>query len=234
MADKKQNLTRLAETVKAKKFINQYVNEHGVMPAVEAVTSAKTLTPAEEADIDNQIKVDNLINRACATKVTGVWDYIKDEASWNASYQNGALKDYYVWADQVNAPYKEDLWNTVENRAARLSDAKKDPETGEYLLDENGSYIYENCERCWKGAFNAPGAQYPWCAVKFEPFYGIIKFEHEGTEVYPWGEDFRKFKRTFGIASIPGEFNKPEWKSDINGNTTFDPSKLVVTRFVEE
>ena len=52
------------------------------------------------------------------------FDYIHDSASWQQSYQNGGLKKYYEWSDAVNAPYKEDLWNTVANRAANITDAK--------------------------------------------------------------------------------------------------------------
>lgn len=236
MANKKEHLTELAENVKAKRFINKYLKEQGVMPSVEDVATAKTLTQEEEARIDTQIQVDNLVKRASATEVAGVWDYIVDEASWNASYASGALKDYYVWADSIQ-PYKEDLWNEADQRPANWNDIVKDGE-GNPIEFEDG-YHYEDkngnpCVRCWKGAFNAPGAEYPWCGVKFEPFKGIIKLEYEGEEVFPWGEEFRTFKRTFAIASIPGEFNKPEWKSDFNGNTTFDNSKLNVTRYVEE
>ena len=46
------------------------------------------------------------------------WDYIHDKTSWDKSYSNGVLKNYYNWADTVTTPYREDLWNTVENRAA--------------------------------------------------------------------------------------------------------------------
>lgn len=236
MANRKQHLTELTENVKAKKFINKQYKETGEMPSVEAVAEAKELTPAELAQVDVMVQAAELADMAEASSYTPDWDYIVDEASWNASYASGALKDYYVWADQVNAPYKEDLWNTVENRPARLSDAKKDPETGEYILDENGNYIYENCERCWKGAFYAPGAQYPWAAVKFQPLFATIKFSYEGKDdVFPWGKAMRAFKRTFAIASIPGEFEMAEWKSDFDGNTSdFEKSKFGITLYKEQ
>lgn len=227
MANKKQHLTELAELVKAKKFINAYFKEEGKMPSVDAVAQAKVLTPDEVAKVDLQVEIDNLAKLSDAEQVAGQWDYIYNEASWNASYENGALKDYYEWADGLS-PYKEDLWNTVENRAANWNDIEKD-EKGNPIEYEDG-YHYLNCVRCWKGAFNAPGAAYPWCAVKFSPFYGTIKLEYEGKEAYPWGQAFRQFKRTFGIESIPNALGA-EYKCDFEGNTTFDYSKLNVTFF---
>ncbi len=83
------------------------------------------------------------------------------QSAWEEEYNNpnSTLRKYYAWSDEANKPYKEDLWNYVENRAANLSDARK--VDGEYVLDENGNYIYDNCDRCWLGAINAPGASYP-------------------------------------------------------------------------
>ena len=160
----------------------------------------------------------------------GEFDYIHDEESWNESYAAGGLKLYYEWSDKANAPYKEDLWNTVENRAANVNDARKDPETGELVLDENGNYIYDNCERCWVGALNAPGAKYPWIVMKLPiPFEGTIKFSYEGKEdVYPWGEAARTFGRGFGCASIPTELGD-EFLLDNEGNTSFDVTKFEAT-----
>ena len=155
------------------------------------------------------------------------WDYIIDEASWNASYQGGVLKDYYEWAD-ASSPYKEDLWNTVENRAANWNDIEKDGQ-GNPIEYEDG-YHYINCERCWKGAINAPGAKYPWAAVSLpKPFTGVVKFVYdEGESVYPWGSESKEFTKGFGVASIPTELGE-EFLLDSEGNTTFDDSKLKIT-----
>ena len=237
MANKKQHLTELAEMVKAKKFINKYAKDNaGAMPSVDAVADAKELTQAELAKIDFMVEADNLADMAEAKKVAGVFDYIVDEASWNASYENGALKDYYEYYDAAS-PYKEDLWNEADQRPANWNDIVKEDgvpvefEDGYHYVDRLGN----PCVRCWKGAFNAPGAQYPWCAVKFQPFYGIIEFNYEDKDsVFPWGKAMRQFKRTFGIASIPGEFEMPEWKSTYEGNTTFDLSKFSVTIYEEK
>lgn len=216
----------LAEREKAQNFIRGYYKDNGQMPAVDDVKVQKELTQEEEAKVDLDAQIGTLIDQASKEKVAS-WDYIYDENSWNESYENGALKDYYVWADEKGSyPYKEDLWNTVENRAANWNDIEKD-ENGTPIEYEDG-YHYANCVRCWNGAINAPGAQYPWCGLKFEPFNGCIRFVYDGGEaVYPWG-NYKEFKRTFGIASIPEELGS-EYKLDGEGHTTFDPSKLIVT-----
>lgn len=220
--------TIFAENQKAKEFARSYFAEHGEMPTSEEVAEAKTLTVEEMNEIVFNDEVSELV-AASAGEFVGDWEYIWNEETWNESYENGGLKDYYVWSDKANAPYKEDLWNTVKNRAANITDARKDPETGEYVLDENGNYIYDDCVRCWLGALNAPGAAYPWCCVDIKPFAGNIKFKYNGgDDVYPWGEDTRVFKRTFAIASIPSELGM-EYKLDEQGHTTFVPENLVVT-----
>ena len=174
------------------------------------------------------------------------YDYIHDEASWNASYENGGLKKYYIWSDAANAPYKEDLIytdpDTGETRPASLNDAKKDPETGEYLLDDNGNYIYENCGRSWAGAFAAPGAKYPWIVLNFDTdVNSTVKLQYEGkADVTPWGDAVfgigRKpdgSDRLFGCASVPTGFGE-EFLEDAEGNTSFDPSKFKVILVKQE
>lgn len=64
MADKKQHLTKLAQTVKAKKFVNQYYKENGVMPALSLVQGAKELTEEDLANIQHMMEVDNLVEMA--------------------------------------------------------------------------------------------------------------------------------------------------------------------------
>lgn len=65
MADKKQHLTKLVQTVKAKKFVNQYCKEHdGAMPALSLVKEAKVLTAEDEANIKHMMEVDNLVEMA--------------------------------------------------------------------------------------------------------------------------------------------------------------------------
>ena len=164
------------------------------------------------------------------------FDYIHDEASWNESFANGGLKKYYEWSDRVNKPYKEDLWNTVANRPANINDAKKDPETGEYILDENGNYIYENCERCWLGAVKAPGAKYPWIALNFDTNINSkvnfkYEYEDETKTVSPWGTKVFGIN-SFGCASVASEFGDndfllPENRTD-GRQSTFDITKFKV------
>lgn len=64
MADKKQHLTDLASKVKAKKFINKYYAEKGVMPSLAEVNAAKELSDADIANIDYIMAVDNLVEMA--------------------------------------------------------------------------------------------------------------------------------------------------------------------------
>ena len=64
MADKKEHLTKLAQTVKAKKFVNQYYKENGVMPALSLVKAAKELTEEDLANIQHMMEVDNLVEMA--------------------------------------------------------------------------------------------------------------------------------------------------------------------------
>lgn len=207
----------LAEKRKANKFAKSYLKEHGELPSVEAITEAKELTAAEVAKLELNAEISELSNGAS-------WDYIWNEETWNASYENGVLKDYYVWADGLS-PYKEDLWNTVELRPANWNDIEKDGQ-GNPIEYEDG-YHYINCVRCWLGAVNAPGAQYPWCGVRINPFEGIIKWDYKGQVAYPWGEEKRVFKRTFAVASIPAELGE-QYKL-VNGVTTFEPEHLKVT-----
>ena len=64
MADKKQHLTKLVQTVKAKKFVNQFYKEKGVMPALSDVKAAKELTEEDLANIQHMMEVDNLVEMA--------------------------------------------------------------------------------------------------------------------------------------------------------------------------
>ena len=64
MTKKEEHLTKLVQTVKAKKFVNQYYKEKGVMPALSLVKSAKELTDDELANIQHTMEVDNLVEMA--------------------------------------------------------------------------------------------------------------------------------------------------------------------------
>lgn len=64
MAKKEEHLTKLVQTVKSKKFVNQYYKENGVMPALSLVKSAKELTDDELANIQHMMEVDNLVEMA--------------------------------------------------------------------------------------------------------------------------------------------------------------------------
>ena len=198
---------------------------------VAAPGSSATTTPPptdttnDTGDKPSEIEVET---ESTEEPVKAEWDFIYDEDSWNAAYEKPTMQAYYEWSDRINKPYKEDLYNTVEGRAANSNDAREDS-NGEKVVDENGNYIYDNCERCWEGAINAPGAKYPWAVVTLpEGFEGVIKFVYDGGEpVYPFGEESKQFQNTFGVVSIPNEFGD-EYLLNSNGETTFDHSKLEI------
>ena len=64
MANKEEHLTKLVQTVKAKKFVNQYYKEKGAMPSLAEVKSAKVLTEEDQANIQHMMEVDNLVEMA--------------------------------------------------------------------------------------------------------------------------------------------------------------------------
>lgn len=168
------------------------------------------------------------------------WSNLANEASWNAAYadENGTLRKYYNYYDEANFPYQEDLWNTVENRPANGLDIETEDgrpvwEGGVPVVDENGHSIYVNCERCWKGAINAPEASYPWAVVEVPAdFEGTIALQYKGGEpVYPWGEEDKVFSKGFAIASIPTELNMPELKVNEAGEAevALEEGDVVIT-----
>jgi len=61
---KREHLTKLVQTVKAKKFVNNFYKENGVMPALSEVKEAKVLTAEDEANIKHMMEVDNLVEMA--------------------------------------------------------------------------------------------------------------------------------------------------------------------------
>lgn len=65
MADKKlEHLTELARDIKAKKFVNKYYAENGVMPSLAEVNAAKALSDDDMAKINQIMAVDNLVDMA--------------------------------------------------------------------------------------------------------------------------------------------------------------------------
>lgn len=169
---------------------------------------------------------------------------INNEYSYNQNFvERTALWMYYSWSDQANAPYKEDLWNTVKNRAANINDARKNELTGEYELDAAGNYIYDNCVRCWKGAVGAPGAKYPWITFKYEeetPVVVIFKYTYpDGTvkTVKPWGDKLfggstDNPRRVWGVASVAQEFGDNDFLLEQNRtdgkSSTFDINRFEI------
>ena len=138
------------------------------------------------------------------------FNVVDTEAAYDASCVDGVLAAYYAKCDGGwTKPYKEDLWNTVENRAANGTDWHK--EAGEYVFDADGYYIYDNCVRCWDGAINAPGAKWPWVCFDFSknPLYpgGKVVMTYGGGEekvVYTNSSDSAKSWLVESIVTITG------------------------------
>lgn len=249
-------ILEIVKAIYAEKFINKYGKAFSYLTTSTMERLANNVKDVETSDIPKSISTllnikyngkDYNINfeSMCVSpdintyyeyknSISKYYSLIKDETSYNNCT---TLAQYYAWSDQVNAPYKEDLYNTVEKRAANINDAKKDLETNEYLLDEYGNYIYENCERCWEGAINAPGAKFPWMVVDYTgeiPATITFKYTYsDGTvkEVKPWGEKIfggnpEEPRKTWGIASLAGEFENDDFLLSENRNdgkeSTFD------------
>ena len=211
--------------------------EGGRLVKIIGVGAGTTIITAvsEGSKLSCSINVEVVAEAIDTETASNSFDFIHDKSSWEASYASGGLKMYYEWSDRVNKPYKEDLLytdpETGETRAASLADAKKDPETGEYILDENGSYIYENCTRCWEGALAAPGSAYPWIVPYFNTnINSKIRLEYEGLEsVMPWGNKVFGSNKSFGCASVSTEFNHPSLLLPECGNP--EESDFDITKF---
>ena len=252
-----ETIENLLKAIYAERIVNKYNSSIGISES-SMMELANLIKSAQEGSNSNPLKTflnidgnEVKFESVCSNDDTWeeyqkgfidyskCYDYIHDEASWNESYLNGGLKKYYEWSDRVNAPYKEDLWNIIEERAANINDARKDPDTGEYILDNNGNYIYDNCERCWLGAVKAPGAKYPWIVPYFEDDVNAkLIFRYEGKEdVMPWGDKLFGIgkkedgsDRLFGAASVASEFGDNNFLISENrtdgGESTFDINKF--------
>lgn len=83
---------------------------------VEAEQSEETpVTPDEETPVTPD-EGDTTPDEPQVIEEEATWAYVNNEDSWNESYANGALKDYYA------ANPSEDLWNATEGRAANFND----------------------------------------------------------------------------------------------------------------
>lgn len=95
----------------------------------------------------------------------------------------------------------------------------------------------ETCVHCWEGTINAPGAKLPWAVVDVKSPYdlsehdGKIEFQYDGSNYYPFGNEFRKFKG-FGIVSLPSLIGIET--IDVEHTETIDKSALTVKGYVKE
>ena len=318
----------LPEDVASEQYVDQKI-EDLVGGAPETLDTLKEIAEALEDNATMQMVADAISTKANADDVftkdeiierigivgseveSDVYEYIYDKASWEESYNNGVLKEYYTKYPN------EDLWNfdtntrpgfndkiyTVEvytdaecegeyvvkqyhaqwysdNGVQRIYDVEEEgldleertyyylptffdvpadifqlygganggyvatPEdlvypTGKYIKVKEVSFGGPNVRPAWEAAVSAPGAQFPWIALKVENVSNkIVKFEYEGkAPVYPWGENrFGLGGKAWGIASVAHEWEEngfliPEnenngdesWSSDENG---FDINKF--------
>lgn len=216
--------------------------EHGGYPEITGETSPYPNTSYKTGDKVDFFDNGNVIEQTednpeppvPTEEESDSYDFVYDEASWNESEANGALKKYHEKYPE------EDWWNVKADRACNYNDrlykgtldddfveatvtwASDDaqmltidgveyyghifygftPEdvelfedieltesTGKTLAITEITYS-DNCERCWKGAVNNPGAKYPWVCPNFtEDVDAQVIFRYEGfDDVQPWGE----------------------------------------------
>lgn len=218
--------------------------EHGGYPEITGQTSPYTDTSYKTGDDPDFFHNGNVIEQPEVNPEPPVppvppeeesdeYDYVYDEASWNESEANGALKKYHEKYPE------EDWWNVKENRACNYNDrlyvgtidgeevnagvkwvsdaaqsltidgtvyyghifygftpedvelfedAELTESTGKILVITEITYS-DDCERCWEGAINNPGAKYPWVCPNFtEDVNAQVIFRYEGfDDVQPWG-----------------------------------------------
>jgi len=126
-------------------------------------------------------------NKACAYNdrlYKGTLDGENVEASvkWASSSAQIVTVDgteYYAHIFYGFKPKDLKLFNNVE-----LTES-----TGKIFAITEVTYSGD-CERCWKGAINNPGAKYPWVCPNFtEDVDAQVIFRYEGfDDVQPWGD----------------------------------------------
>ena len=154
------------------------------------------------------------------------FEYIYDETTWNESFANGVLKQYY-------AKYPdEDMWVFADQEHFD----NNDPTGGHYGLGTdkiNGEWT-PLAKHCWAGTVNATGAKLPWICVNFNSdAQANVIFTYDGkANVKPWGNNLFGIgtkadgsNRLWGFASVAEEFQDngfliPENSS--NGNVNWD------------
>ena len=100
------------------------------------------------------------------TEEETTFEYIHDEATWNASYANGALKSYYA-----NNP-DEDRWNVAENRAGNFNDKVYEVEIGNGVYDFAAHWETDDVQSI-KNIADANEVYY------LDMFYAVDENEHE-------------------------------------------------------
>lgn len=105
--------------------------------------------------------------------------------------------------------------------------------SAEKTLHITSIHYNDDCEQCWKGAINAPGAAFPWVAVN--SWNGVMGLTIGETTVYPWGEE--EISKEWGVASLPKEFGTdivPQIDPNDPTTDTFDPANLEAQSTREE
>lgn len=204
------------------------------------VVSALTTELSQKANANDIYSKDNIdstfARRADLTQRIGdlgktlseytTFEYIYDEATWNESFANGVLKQYY-------AKYPdEDMWVFADQEHFD----NNDPTGGHYGLgtDKTNGEWTPLAKHCWAGTVNATGAKLPWICVSFNSdAQANVIFTYDGkANVKPWGNNLFGIgtkvdgsNRLWGFASVAEEFQDngfliPENSS--NGNINWD------------
>lgn len=202
----------------------------------------KYYTKYPEEDLWNTVE-----NRACNYN-DRIADFVSyEDAEGTKEYATGRVQ--FMWDDVLN------LWSTPKGAKVKViensvqgfvgnvyyvrgelkisdtllelfSDASCETSVGIYVKITNTGFS-EDCNQCWEGAVNAPGAKYPWIVANFDlDVNAKLRFEYEGKDsVYPWGN--KVFHKGWGCASIPVGFSDDAFKVSADGSgSSFDIGKF--------
>ena len=163
-----------------------------------------------------------------------------DPAGWSQQNQN-ASKPYWedMWCYRTNRV--PSVWNEAPNEGTLVapnSDNGADRGDGNwYQVDQNGFWVLDGAVRCWGGAIKARIPQdlkdagykskFPWIVFDFEgaetgaSYKPVLVYTDDNVlKATPWANGkFGKGEglRLWGVASIPVEFEKPDWSMNPDG-----------------
>ena len=131
-----------------------------------------------------------------------------------------------------NAIYFAEIFYDMNPREVELFSNPELTESANKTLSITKVSFSDDCQHCWEGSINAPGAKYPWICPTFDKNVNSkLIFRYEGkSDVYPWNDTLfgtGQDMKIWGCASIPSEFNDDSFKVDANGEgSSFDINKF--------